>query len=405
MNNLWGLSSRTLFLFAWLLLAAPIVCPGDALDNWSQAKIITNGLSSFGSLYGVTYGNGQFVAVGGTGDPGFLQTSQDGVNWVMPFSNSLSVLELYDIVYYSGMFVAVGYDGYYGTNIYHSTNGINWVPHASGIANVFRVTRGGSVFVAVGDGAIPFTSNSYTNRNIFTSADGITWTARSSGTPPNDVHFINDVAYGAGRFVAVATGNILTSATGTTWTKTNYPNAGNQISFCNNIFILTSGPGSNLLSSDGLNWTLVTNNTAASFKRVVYVAGTYFALTDSTAFSSSDGTNWVHRNLQTPGNVGFRALAVGPSNIVAVGLSSSSGWVPVGYVSGPFVGATMGAGYPPHVLLSGLLGRTYRIDYLTNLRSNNWQAAATFTLTNSPTNWTDIQATNSSRFYRAVLLP
>src|SRR4051794_18326762 len=80
-----------LTLSAWLCIPA-LLCDGDALDNWTQSKIITNNLSPMGSLYGVTYANGQFVAVGGTGDPGFLQTSVDGVNWVMRFSNSLTSL-------------------------------------------------------------------------------------------------------------------------------------------------------------------------------------------------------------------------------------------------------------------------------------------------------------------------
>jgi hypothetical protein len=56
--------------------------------------------------------------------------------------------------------------------------------------------------------------------------------------------------------------------------------------------------------------------------------------------------------------------------------------------------------------LSGLNGRTNRIDYSTNLETGSgWQALTNIVLTNSPQAWTDSAATNGQRFYRAVLLP
>jgi hypothetical protein len=111
-------------------------------------------------LYGVAYGNGQFVAVGGhvgdwltssALDVGSIITSADGVNWVL-----------------SGI-----------------TNGLR------------RIALGNGQFVAVGDGG-----------TTLTSPDGMTWTRRKLS--PWDLG-LNDIAYGNGRFFVVRGGTILES--------------------------------------------------------------------------------------------------------------------------------------------------------------------------------------------------
>ena len=54
--------------------------------------------------------------------------------------------------------------------------------------------------------------------------------------------------------------------------------------------------------------------------------------------------------------------------------------------------------------LSGSIGTAYEIQYLTNLRSNNWQHLADITLTNSPYFYLDTNSTSASmRFYRALV--
>jgi hypothetical protein len=102
-------------------------------------------------------------------------------------------------------------------------------------------------------------------------------------------------------------------------------------------------------------------------------------------------------------------LAVGDRNAMVVGYLPSSVSTPYStpfaYVSDPFVALTVNRGFPPQLSVSGLTGKSYSIDYLTDLNSSNWQTLTTFPLNTSPSLWTDNQATNSSRFYRAVLLP
>jgi len=133
--------------------------------------------------------------------------------------------------------------------------------------SLVRVTYGGGLFVAVGDGVTLQPSSTYTNRNIYTTPDGIAWTARNCGAPAAEAQPIWDVAYGAGRFVAVDSGNhFYSSTTGLSWTRTTATNSG-WINFSNGHFIAAAGPGTNLLSNDGVNWAAVGTGTTNSFNR------------------------------------------------------------------------------------------------------------------------------------------
>lgn len=381
----------------------------DALDNWMPSLVATNPIGYYGlRLGGVTYGNSRYVAVGQYvgDDNGVIQTSENGVDWTMRTRQDYSVLDLADVTYGNGIFVAVGWDWFGGQNIYSSTDGIQWTPHTTGIANLYRVIFGGGLFVAVGDGLL-LQSSTTTNENIYISADGTDWYAVKSGAPANDVHSLYDIAYGAGRFVAVdGAGYFYSSTDGVSWSRSFNGRAGGWISFCNNLFIVPAGQGTNLVSNDGATWSLLPNSTTNTFARVIYADGVFVGLTGSGFFSSVDGTNWVQRDFQLPSNTTLTAMVFGSRNIVVAGYNtSSSPNIPVVYTSDPFVACGINSGFPPQLTLSGLAGRSYRVEYLSNLVSNNWQTLTTLSLTNSPSNWTDTQATNSSRFYRAVLLP
>jgi hypothetical protein len=57
--------------------------------------------------------------------------------------------------------------------------------------------------------------------------------------------------------------------------------------------------------------------------------------------------------------------------------------------------------------ITGTVGMTYRIDYLSDLNdTNSWQPLATNVLTTSPQFWVDLTSTNQAkRFYRSVHEP
>lgn len=411
------MKTKSLHFFRWFGIAIIALtlaqANADPLDNWSTNKAVTNpvGFEGF-QLLGITYGNGRYVAVGQY--PGFpsdangvVETSDDGLNWTMRTTHDGSILHLFDVTYGGGTFVAVGWDAFGGKNIYSSTNGINWTPHLTKISNIYAVTYGGGMFVAVGDGLL-LNGSTYTNQNIYASSDGINWSATDSGVPTSQVHALRDVAYGAGNFVAVdGAGYFYSSSDGFAWTRSTNSRAGLKINFCNGLFFVPAGDSTNLVSSDGLNWSFVANNTGTLFGHVVYAAGIFVEANVAELFSSVDGTNWVRRNFNPVPGVTVVDLSFGARNVVLAGYATqlSPMYAPVAYVSDPFVTLSMAASFPPQLTVSGLTNRNYRIDFLTDLSSNNWQVATNLTLTNSPVIWTDSQATDSSRFYRAALLP
>jgi hypothetical protein len=409
--------TAVVLLHATLTLSAfaPAAARADALDHWTRSQVSTNPMGYMGiMLRGIAYANGRYVAVGtyAGSDTGMIQTSEDGVHWTMRSPQDDSILELYDVAYGNGKFAAVGW-GYFvgGRNLYDSTNGINWTSHTNAtVSNFYRVTYGGGLFVAVGDGLMPDPSGILTNRNIYTSPDGITWTGRNSGAPAGDVHSIRDVAYGAGRFVAVDdAGYVYLSTTGTTWTRQLPPVSLSGYMNCwNGIFIASSTTGTNFVSSDGSSWSPMVKDVTNAFSRVVYARGYYAALSGTNLFASTNGTNWVQRNLQSPTNANWSDLAFGCSNLVVIGWTYPPlPMVPIASVSDPFAGLAIQPGFPPRLAISGLQGCPYRIEGLDVLdpHSNNWQPLATFSLTNSPLVWTDTTASGLRRFYRAVLLP
>jgi hypothetical protein len=183
-------------LLATLLLT--LVAHNASGSSGSEAGAIwTLRVPGFNNLNSVTYGNGLFVAVGGSRDSSTILISRDGVTWTQRTSPTRSWLR--DVTYGNGRFVAVGWNG----TILTSRDGVSWTQRALGRIDLEGVTYGNGRFVAVGESWYRFGG-----ATILTSPDGVDWTARRSPTRDN----LNGVAYGNGLFVAVGSfGTILTS--------------------------------------------------------------------------------------------------------------------------------------------------------------------------------------------------
>ncbi len=166
------------------------------------------------------------------GRHGNILTSSDGTTWTSRTSGTTNVL--YGVTYANSTFVAVGYWG----TILTSSDGITWTSRTFGIYNHFKgVVYGNSTFVAVSSQVIG--QNSY--GTILTSSDnGTSWTTRTSGTSNG----LYGVTYGKNTFVAVGrSGTILTSSDGTTWTQTSsispnkYLKYLEEVGYGNNTFV------------------------------------------------------------------------------------------------------------------------------------------------------------------------
>ncbi|MFO1511757.1 MAG: hypothetical protein U1F83_02410 [Verrucomicrobiota bacterium] len=377
-----------MILFLSQALAGP-------LDNWTTNQVSTN---SFG-LDCAVYGNGRYVAYGEYSDYGVIMSSEDGINWSLRLDGKTNATFSFSLalVYTGNRFFALG--GFGGSAV--STNGVDWTVfshYANGlIGGLFTsVAYGAARYVMVGGGA-------------YTSTDAITWTAHN---PPGGVV---DVAYGASKFVAIGdnSGHAYTSSAGTTWTDRSIL-GGNKISFCNGIFIVPYGLGTNLISSDGISWTTANTGITGLLGKVTFANGLFIARAGVYLATSTDGTNWVQYPQILPGTAlrGYQ-IATDGSRLVTVGGTYASGgpnyYNGYTYYSDALVTVGITNTSPAQIVLSGLVGRSYRIEYvdaLLSADSNNWQTLTALQLPITPYLFTDTAATNSShRFYRGVLLP
>jgi hypothetical protein len=148
----------------------------------------------------VTYGNGLFVAVAGSGTGNRVMTSPDGITWTSRITPEDNYWR--SVTYGNGLFVAVAESGT-GNRVMTSPDGITWTSRITPADNWWRsVTYGNGLFVAI--------ANSGTGNRVMTSPDGITWSLQI--TPNNNWY---GVTYGNGLFVAVAgsgTGNRVMTA-------------------------------------------------------------------------------------------------------------------------------------------------------------------------------------------------
>ena len=193
-----------------------------------------------GWLYGVAYGNGTFVAVG------YYATNVNGRHRIYcyhphlprrgdmgpPTASPVTKAPLNAVAYGNGMFLVAGQRGYVGDygpvisnlTILTSPEGVTWTPKPSPcqIGNFEAVAYGNGSFVAVG-------WNCSFSREVFTSPDGVTWTQRNLNLPATNFQELRGITYGKNMFVAVGRAGspdvplILTSPDGVTWTQRTSP--------------------------------------------------------------------------------------------------------------------------------------------------------------------------------------
>jgi hypothetical protein len=385
----------------------------DVLDNWTTNQISTN---TFG-LHHVVYGNGGYVAVGEYDEGCGIYTSSDGLNWTLCYSdNNGWGLTL---TYSGGRFVGVG-----GWETAVSTNGTNWAVSLLPVQYAYNGEGGLPSDMTYGNGVYVEVGSLNGVGSIITSPDGSTWTPRTSSPALGGP--IASVTYGLLRFVAVENndGYEYTStlpSLGTTWTRRSIP-GGNKISYANGLFIVPLNNKTNLISVDGINWSLNYTGLTNMLGVVTYGNGLFMAqcgisYSGSYLATSTDGTNWIQYARPLPNSWtssfdfpdpdvslatdGTRLVTVGAVNTNAV---SYNGFV---FTSDVLVGVRMTNNPTPKVALSGLVGRNYQIQSVDALTtgSSNWRTNATLQLTNTPYVGTDATAPNSARFYRGVLLP
>ena len=155
-----------------------IVRSTDNGANWSNVTTGRTGSSGYsyylGSLYGtgtlrgVGFGNGTFVAVGDSGK--ILTSTNNGSSW--DNETAVNSNNLYGVSFGNSTFVAVGQNG---TILRSTNNGASWSNSSPGGNTLWAVTFGNNIFMAVGTGG----------RIVKSTDNGSNWSSSTSGTINN----------------------------------------------------------------------------------------------------------------------------------------------------------------------------------------------------------------------------
>ncbi len=313
------------------------VAVGEAIVTSPDARHWTVRKSGFRyPLHGVAYGNGRFVAVGA------LQLwSRDGRSWTVEKRRPRSFLD--GVAFGKGRFVAVGSFG----GIETSVDGRRWTAR--------RGTKKSLWGIAYGDGRFVAVSPEYSAGSrgaILTSRDGIRWTLQKAGTRRSAIDAVG-VAYGGGRFVAVGLeGEILASAHGQVWHAVAAPEAAKSlaslrrggpldgISYCDRQFVAVGWAGAIFTSPDGSVWTPRTVTKVEAPLDVAFVGDRFVGVgKNGTIEDSADGESWTVQDSKTRADL--VGIASGAGHTVAVGIGDDSAVV---------VTATDGGAWQPQTM-------------------------------------------------------
>jgi len=223
------------------------------------------------------------------------------------------------IAYGNGTFVAGGRQG---KMAYSTDNGKNWT--AVNVSSIFNqdndirtIAYGNSTFIAGGS-----------EGKIATSPDGVNWTAVNVSGIFNQNDSIASIAYGGGKFVASGSiSGIAYSSNGATWTKTAITSGSYGIAYGNGTFVALGV--STWTSTDGINWTGVTNPFGETTVQISFLASANdrFFVKDikdgnDRVFTSTNGINWTELALEKGAATHFYNIAYGNNKFVNAG----AGW-------------------------------------------------------------------------------
>jgi hypothetical protein len=271
--------------------------------NWRTASLPVVGLPDM-HMYGLCFGQGQFVAVGEVSGDSLVYTSPDGVLWTERKTGVPT--PLFSIAYAGRTFVAVGHDyATIHTPIVTSTDLVKWNSQEPRLRRPLNATAyGNGVFVTVGSRGTVLTADDRLDFHRTSSA----WLGSLRG-----------VAYGNGSFLAVGDG-LMRSADGVNWdsldSRMEHGLVG--VTWGSNEFVAV-GSGVIERVSPAEGWTVRTSAAPAYLTRVLYTGKTYLALSDSGGilnFDSGLAEAGSPDRMYGAARSGDRCVAVGYNGVI-----------------------------------------------------------------------------------------
>jgi hypothetical protein len=296
--------------FLWLIVLWSPPTTLHAQDAWLAVSSPTTS-----ALWGATYGNGLFVAVG---DHGTIITSPDGTQWTP--RNSTTTQWLLSVSYGGGTFVAVGNTG----SVLTSPDGLNWATAnpATSQGTPVRLNVAYHIyesFAAVGE------SGSYATQIAKDLPLGV---GRDAFAPL----WRRGMAFGHGLLVVAGEEGIratpyssllstisalLRSDSALYRTEAGIRSL-EGVHFANDRFVAVGEDGVIVVSLDGKVWSAVSSGTASHFFAVGRFNNLWVATGASGQIRTSDnGLAWTARN--SPTSTNLRAIATSPNVAILVG--------------------------------------------------------------------------------------
>jgi hypothetical protein len=329
----------------WLKCDGSIVTQATYTDLYSKIGLITDGLYSWTNTvpgsqpyFQLQYLNNQFS----TRDTTAFLTSTDAITWSstsIPSTSLNRIAPAGALAYGQSKYVSVFVRDFGGKT------GQGYAPSTS--TNLVTWSTTTNTFISNSQSNDDQQKVRFLNNNfVFTvgnrigperySTNGTTWTTMSTRVGRSSpAAGIQDVTYGAGKYVAVsAFGDFFTASTSTdlvTWTGiTTIPDSIFGFSSCiyaNNIFVLapSTSTGCVVTSTDAITWTTRSLTIGSATSQTLSLsagAGQIFAAVSSFITSSKDGITWDVPKLTGAPNVG--PLAFGGSRVAMANLNGGN---------------------------------------------------------------------------------
>ncbi len=266
--------------------------------------------AGYGFLYGITMGEDLFVAVGGYYIFGShhqtVQVSSDGIHWSNRSADNYGIPLLRAIAFARETYVAVGA---LGTALV-SADGLHWESrYPNERPDLRAVTSGNGVAVAAGY-LNSHSGSLYGHTSILRSTDGLRWT-------PGESEFevpLSGVTFGSGRFIAVGAtwyndpyyGVVLSSDDGRDWCESLRVEGWSPrgVSWGNGLFVAIGNRAAAFTSPDGVRWSSQQLPGTAGLEAIAFQNSRFVAISfENSILSSADGTNWTIGPFLTDGQL------------------------------------------------------------------------------------------------------